>query len=136
MLTHEKTLLTFASESIVPQEKLLVKDDKKSFLTIGMPKENGEFEKRVPLTPESVKILTDAGFKVFVEKGVGDSVFYPDLSYSEAGALISDSRQQVWGCDIVIRISPPTAEEASVMRAKTLCCLCFLFRVYRLTHWK
>ncbi|MDO5570147.1 MAG: alanine dehydrogenase [Bacteroidales bacterium] len=115
----KKTLMTFASESIVPQEKLYIKEEKNSFLTIGIPKENGEFERRVPLTPESVKILTSMGHKIFIEKGVGEYVFYSDLAYSEAGALVCEDIAEIWQCDIVIKIAPPSANEVKMMKNKS-----------------
>jgi len=57
-----------AKESqLYPQEALLeVKKPKKS-LFIGIPKEVMMQEKRVPMTPSSVKVIVDNGHEVWIE---------------------------------------------------------------------
>jgi len=50
-------------------------------LTIGVPKELANLERRVAQTPESVGKLTKAGFNVLVEKGAGKLASFSDAAY-------------------------------------------------------
>ena len=51
-------------------------------MLIGVLKESKEFEKRVALTPDIVKLLIKKGFQVLVETGAG-------LSSEQLGSLFS-----------------------------------------------
>ena len=52
----------------------------------GIPKELKEDESRVALTPDSIKILTDAGHEVYVEKNAGLLSGFDDSMFVESGA--------------------------------------------------
>lgn len=69
-------------------------------------------EKRVALVPETVKKLTDKGFKVYLEKGAGENARYPDSSYRESGAEVLESAREVLSrSQIILKVQPPTPEE-------------------------
>lgn len=104
--------------SYVVREFLLKVSKTHSSLTIGIPKENNRFEKRLALTPETVAILVDDGHTVIVESGAGASINYSDNYYSESGAYIEDSKAKVFECNLILKISPPTIEEVSLMRPR------------------
>jgi NAD(P) transhydrogenase len=89
-------------------------------MTIGVPKETFEMEKRVSQTPESVSKLIEAGFTVKVESGAGVGAMFSDKMYSDVGAAIVNT-DEAWGCDIVTHIRPPTPEEAAKVGNRTLC---------------
>jgi NAD(P) transhydrogenase subunit alpha len=75
-------------------------------------KEKTPDEKRVALVPESVKKLTDKGFKVYIERGAGDNARYTDSSYKESGAEVLDSDKDVLSnSQIILKVQPPTPEE-------------------------
>ncbi|MGB9715074.1 MAG: Re/Si-specific NAD(P)(+) transhydrogenase subunit alpha [Thermodesulfovibrionales bacterium] len=81
-------------------------------INVGFIKEIIPDEKRVALVPESVKKLTDKGFKVFLEKGAGEKASYPDSSYIESGAEILESVREVLSrSQIILKVQPPTPEE-------------------------
>jgi NAD(P) transhydrogenase subunit alpha len=81
-------------------------------INIGFIKEITPDEKRVALVPESVKKLTDKGFKVFLEKGAGDKARYPDLSYKESGAeVLETAKDTLSHSHIILKVQPPTPEE-------------------------
>ena len=86
-------------------------------LMIGIPKENQIKEKRVPITPETAALLTDAGHKVLIEEGAGMSIHYSDAYYAESGAYIV-SKSQVFQADIILKISTPTYEEVQMMKPR------------------
>ena len=88
-------------------------------LTIGVPKENTKFEKRLGLTPEAVALLVDAGHKVILESGAGNSINYSDTYYADSGAIIVNSRAEVFEASLIIKISPPTLHEVKLIRPRT-----------------
>ncbi|HEY8401542.1 MAG TPA: alanine dehydrogenase [Cytophagaceae bacterium] len=107
--------------ALYPQEALLkVKEGNKN-LYIGIPKELEDLENRVCLTPEAVALLTNNGHQVVVETGAGSNAKFTDREYSEAGAKIAYSPEEVFQSDIVLKIKPPTFEEIAYMKpGKTL----------------
>ena len=66
---------SFACKSnagVAPQEQLLGTMAGNRRLSIGLPAEHNGGEKRFPLTPEGVALLTKEGYRVFVESGAGE----------------------------------------------------------------
>jgi alanine dehydrogenase len=101
---------------LFPEESLLRELVGQTQLTIGLPRENPQSETRLGLTPEGVSIVVEEGHQVIVQRGAGMPMFYSDLQYSEAGATIVDDDAAVFGCDIVLKIAPPTQEELFLMK--------------------
>ena len=60
-------------------------------MVIGVVKESKEFENRVALSPEVVKLLVKKEFNVVIESGAGESSFFSKQEYQEAGAKIGTS---------------------------------------------
>ncbi|HEX8546247.1 MAG TPA: alanine dehydrogenase [Cytophagaceae bacterium] len=108
-------------QALYPQESLMkIKEDNYKLL-IGIPKESEELENRVCLTPEAVALLINNGHEVVVETNAGRNAKYTDNDYSEAGAKISYSTEEVFQSDIILKIDPPTIEEIGYMKfGKTL----------------
>lgn len=86
-------------------------------LFIGIPKEITLQENRVALAPSSVASLVGRGNRVVVEEGAGEKSFFSNHEYSEAGADIAYSPQQVYRSDILIKVAPPTIEEIQWMHS-------------------
>ena len=106
-------------EGLMPQEETLEVETRQKQLKIGIPSEDHSIESRVPLTPEAVEILTGHGHEVILESGAGSAANYLDTDYSERGGIIGQSRKEVFsGCDILLKISPPTLEELSWMKER------------------
>ena len=106
-------------EGLMPQEETLEVGTRQKQLKIGIPSEDHSIESRVPLTPEAVEILTGHGHEVILESGAGSAANYHDTDYSERGGIICQSRKEVFsGCDILLKISPPTLEELSWMKER------------------
>ena len=82
-------------------------------MRIGVPKETAEGERRVALVPDVVKALSAKEIEVAVDPGAGEGSAHPDSEYSEAGA---DVGGDVWGADIVLKVTPPTAEEVGRLK--------------------
>ncbi len=100
----------------MPREELIEKAVGRKHMSIGIPHDIIDDEKRVGLTPEAVKILTDAGNEVFMERGAGDDAGFTDREYSENGAMVAETTQKIYDCDIIIKIAPFTQKEASILK--------------------
>lgn len=112
------SLTPFSEKELIPQEEKLLLRKKKGQLYIGIPKENFSLEKRICLTPDAVQMLTNAGHKILIEAGAGESASYTDKEYSEAGAMITVDREKVFSCPLILKIMPPTLEEIALMKPK------------------
>lgn len=104
---------------VAPQEQLLGIKPGSRHLSIGLPAEHNGGEKRFPLTPEGVALLTREGFAVLIERGAGEGIKYSDLHYTEAGAQAVESGE-VFRCDVVLKITPLNEEEAASIRPSGL----------------
>lgn len=96
---------------LAPQEEMLDTLHKKRKVSIGIPKENAFPENRIALTPASVKTLVRAGHHIIVEKEAGERSNFSDYDYSEAGAEIAYSQEQVFKANVILKVAPPTLEE-------------------------
>ena len=100
-----------AKSSLYPQEEMLkVKKAKHSFF-IGLPREISLQENRISLTPDAVAILVNNGHEVWVETMAGEGSKFSDKQYSDAGAKIVYSVEEVYKADFILKIEPPTIEE-------------------------
>lgn len=88
-------------------------------LTVGCPKETWENERRVALTPDNVRALKKKGFgQVLVQKSAGEGSQFADKLYVDAGATLVDNAGDIWAkSDIVLKVRPPSIEEAKGARA-------------------
>ena len=86
-----------------------------------IPVERSPGEKRVAATPETVRQYVSAGFRVQVERGAGAAAGYADEAYvTSGGELVDDVAAAAGGADVVLRVGPVSAEEASAMREGAL----------------
>lgn len=97
------------------EETLDVKPRTES-LTIGIPKEDSFNENRIALTPEAVSVIVANGHDVNVESKAGEGANYSDKDYSEAGAKIIYSKQQVFESDIIVKSAPVSDEDCEYLR--------------------
>ncbi|HTT73104.1 MAG TPA: NAD(P) transhydrogenase subunit alpha [Thermoplasmata archaeon] len=88
---------------------------------IAVPKETAAGETRVASIPEVTQRLRKRGLEVAVEAGAGTAAGYPDETYRAAGATIaSDGGSVVDGAAIVVRVQPPTVDEARRLAPGTI----------------
>ncbi len=80
-------------------------------VTIGLPAESKDRERRVALTPSAVHTQIERGHHVLVEAGAGDGAGFPDEEYASAGADVVDDVEEVWGCDVVVKVKEPQPSE-------------------------
>lgn len=86
-------------------------------LFIGLPKERAFQEHRISLTPEAVQLLVSRGNRVMIETGAGLDSHFSDNEYSEAGAQIAHDPEEVFKCDTILKVAPPTLEEIGLMQS-------------------
>src|SRR2546421_58782 len=86
-------------------------------MRIGVPKEIADGERRVALVPEVVRKLAAQDHTVVVERGAGGGALIPDAQFEEAGASLTDDPGAVYQADVVVKVAPPSAEEAARLRA-------------------
>lgn len=88
-------------------------------MIIGCPKEIKIHENRVGLIPSTVRSLVDAGAIVLIEKGAGEGSSISDEQYTEAGAKIVNTKEEVWQqADIIAKVKEPLKEEYALFKKK------------------
>lgn len=116
MITNPEILQSLLHQgSLSPQEEMLEIKRKKGELFIGIPKEISFQERRVALVPEAVSLLIANGHRVRIEHNAGEGANFNDHDYSEAGGEICHDPKQIYECDIILKVAPPTEEEIDMM---------------------
>jgi alanine dehydrogenase len=116
MITDPEILKKLIEQgSLMPKEEMLEIARKKGSLHIGIPKEISFQERRVALVPEAVSLLTANGHRVLVETTAGAGSSFSDNEYSDAGAEICYDRSEVFKCDLILKIAPPSEDEIELM---------------------
>jgi len=116
----KKAISPFSLRELMPQEETLEIRKQKGELVIGIPKETHYQEKRVCLTPDAVAALTSHGHKFVIETGAGDGANFSDNEYSEAGAKISYDVKEVFGCQIILKVEPPSLDEIKLINPQSI----------------
>lgn len=104
----------------LPQELLKGLSKVANRLLIGIPCERKESERRLALTPEAVDMITDCGHRVLFEAGAGLGINYSDNYYSEAGAEIVATPNEVYQADVILKILPPSLDEVLLMKPRSV----------------
>lgn len=99
----------------MPQEEMLEVRKQTQKLVIGIPKESNETESRMPLTPEAVELLVEQGHEIIIEEDAGKLTNYSNTDYSEKGAQIVKTKQEVFKCEIILTVSPLLKEEIDML---------------------
>lgn len=102
---------SLTSGQLSPKEETVFVERKPNKLFIGLPKEEAFQEKRISLGPAAVAMLVNKGHRVVVETGAGERSNFSDHDYSEAGADIAYSKEQVFKSNVVLKVTPPSEEE-------------------------
>ncbi|MDB6001941.1 MAG: transhydrogenase [Rhizobacter sp.] len=84
----------------------------------GVPLETAAGETRVAVTPETVKKLKAQGHTIRVQSGAGLAASVTDDAYAAAGAEITN-RAGAFGCEMVLKVRSPSAEELTLMKPGT-----------------
>ncbi len=74
---------------------------------IGALRESAAGERRVSITPETVKKFIGLGAVVAVEAGAGEGASIADAAYADAGATVATRAEVIAGADILLGVQGP-----------------------------
>ncbi len=85
-------------------------------MKIGIPLEVKAHENRVAIRPAGVEELVRDGHEVWVQSQAGAGSGFSDEQYSQVGAHIGSTAEEVWDADLVVKVKEPMASEYHLMR--------------------
>jgi len=89
--------------------------------SIGSVKEDLSVEKRISITPETVKKFVNLNFSVLLEKKYGEHIGIPDDKYKNEGATICDSAKEVLGkSPIILKVNSPSNDEVNFIKDSSI----------------
>ena len=114
-MAQQKAIVSTSFSYETLEETLDIKP-KGAQLHIGIPKEIAFQENRIALTPDAVGVLVSNGHSVTIEHNAGDGSHFADKDYSEAGAKIVYSREEVYKAPILVKSAPVIEEELQLLQ--------------------
>lgn len=89
--------------------------------TIGSVKEDLAIEKRISITPETVKKFTDLRFSVSLEKSYGEHLGISDEEYKNKGANFHSSAKEVLKkSEIILMVNCPSTDEINLIKDRSI----------------
>ena len=89
--------------------------------TIGSVKEDLDIEKRISITPETVKKFTDLKFSVLLEKSYGEHLGISDEEYRNKGAILCDSAKDVLQkTEIILTVNCLSDSKTNLTKEKSI----------------
>lgn len=86
-------------------------------MKIGLPRERSNDERRLAVTPGGVSDLKAHGHEIMVEAGAGEDARFPDHEYSDAGASILWSTEDLYKhSEIILKVAPPAESEYELLQ--------------------
>ncbi len=86
-------------------------------MIVGVPREIKEQENRVALVPAGAELLVRAGHEVIVEAGAGRGADYLDQEYRDAGAILVERHEEVFGrARLIVKVKEPLPSELPLLR--------------------
>ena len=83
-------------------------------MIVGVPQEIKDSERRVGLTPASVRELRAHGHEILVEPGAGSGVGASDADYEACGARLARAPLEIWDdAELIVKVKEPQPEERS-----------------------
>src|SRR5476649_1999728 len=87
-------------------------------MIVGIPKEVKVRESRVAIVPGGVRLLSQQGHKVLLQKNAGVGAGISDDLFVKAGAEIVTSAEEVWQrAEMIIKVKEPIVQEYPLMRS-------------------
>jgi H+-translocating NAD(P) transhydrogenase subunit alpha len=84
-------------------------------ITIAVPKETRQGEKRVAMVPAVVQKLNKLGGTLKVQRGAGEATRIPDAAWKDV-TLVDDAGQLLSAADIVLKVQPPSLDEVRQLK--------------------
>lgn len=89
-------------------------------MKIGVIKEIKDFEHRVALSPDGVKLLVKKEYEVFIESNAGEFSYFSNQDYEVAGAKVV-SKSEALAAEVILKVNPLTLEELAEVKDGTAC---------------
>ena len=80
-------------------------------LTVGIPAEIKDNERRVALQPDGAAELVHAGHRVLVQAGAGLGSRFDDDAYTAAGGTVVATADEVFEADLIVKVKEPVPAE-------------------------
>ena len=88
---------------------------------IGSVKEDLASEKRISITPETVKKFVELNFSVFLEKKYGEHLGISDEEYKNKGATLHSSIKEVLEkSQIILKVNCPSNDEINSIKDRSI----------------
>ncbi len=116
MILEGKATELSSRSMLLPKEEMLEVVKKNQKIRIGIPSDLYKIEYRVPLTPQAVDLLVSHGHEIIIETNAGKSASYSDTDYQNAGAQIVKTREEVFQCDLILRVAPFDSDDIEMLR--------------------
>ncbi|HYW75382.1 MAG TPA: Re/Si-specific NAD(P)(+) transhydrogenase subunit alpha [Gammaproteobacteria bacterium] len=84
-------------------------------VTVGVPKETAQREKRVAMVPVVAERLEKLGVELLVQAGAGEGSRIPDSAFENA-TVVNNAQDIYKKADIVLKVQPPSVDEIKQMR--------------------
>ncbi len=88
-------------------------------ICVAVPKEVTAGERRVALVPDIAARFKKLGVTVMMEKGMGESAYFPDALFKEV-EIAGNATELYQKADIVLKVQPPTEAEIEQMKQGTI----------------
>ena len=89
--------------------------------TIGSVKEDLTIEKRISITPETIRKFTDLKLSVFLEKNYGEHLGIDDKEYKNQGANLYSSAKEIFEkSEIILKVNCPSSDEINLIKDKSI----------------
>ncbi len=119
MNSEQNGFLKFSDgEQLMPQEETLDINTHHKSITIGVPAESSFQECRLALVPQAVGLLVANGHKVIIENNAGKSAHFDNQDFSEVGAQVVYSNEEVFKADIILKVAPLSIPEIEMLDAR------------------
>jgi len=115
-MEKSKEKVSLPKSMLLPKEEMLEIRKKGKKIKIGIPSDFSKLEYRVPLTPQAVDLLVSYGHEILIEKDAGKAASYTNEDFKKSGAIIVETREETFQCDIILRIASFTEEEIDALR--------------------
>ncbi len=88
---------------------------------IGSVKEDLDKDKRISITPETIKKFIALNFSVLLEKNYAEHLGITDEEYKNSGANLYESSQEVLEkSEIILKVNSPSNDEINLIKSKSI----------------
>ncbi|QZE14213.1 alanine dehydrogenase [Halosquirtibacter laminarini] len=109
-------LESLTQQKLLPQEELKHHISGKQQLTIGIIGSDPKEENRISLTPQGCELLIKNGNVVRMLTKAGKGASFDDVDYSEYGVDICSSLDEVFECQILVKMTPLDISEVQYLK--------------------